>query len=104
MARIVIHARLQAAPGRRADVAAAMAPLFDQASTEPGTEVFAMHEARDDPDVLVFYEVYRDADALAAHQAGPAVRAAVGALDGLLARPPDITYLTPARALGLDLD
>ncbi len=74
MAPIVIFTRLTAQPGRRAELLAAFAPLLDAVADEPGTEVFVMHTARDDADVVLFYEVYRDEVALATHRESEAVR------------------------------
>lgn len=89
---IVIFTRLTARPGCRNDLLAAFAPLLDAVAHEPGTEVFAMHTARDEADVVLFYEVYRDDAALAAHRESSAVRAVVPRLGDLLVGPPEITY------------
>ena len=89
---IVIFTRLTALPGRRDDLLAAFAALLEAVKSEPGTEMFVMHTARDDDDVVLFYEVYRDEASLAAHRDSDAVRAVVPRLDGLLAAPPEITY------------
>ena len=98
MASIVIFTRLTAVPGGRAGLLAAFAPLIDAVAGEPGTEVFAMHTARDDPDVVLFYEAYHDEAALAMHRESEAVQAVIPRLDDLLARPPEITYARPADA------
>ena len=98
MASIVIFTRLTAIPGRRAELLAAFAPLVDAVAGEPGTEVFVMHTARDDADVVLFYEAYRDEAALATHRESEAVQAVVPRLGDLLAGPPEITYARPADA------
>ena len=98
MPEIVIVTRLRAQPGRRDELLGAFDGLHDAVGGEPGTTVFTMHVARDDPDVVMFHEVYRDADALAAHRESPAVRALVGSLGELLAGPPEVTYLEPVRS------
>jgi quinol monooxygenase YgiN len=95
--RIIIITRLVAAPGRRDDLLAAFDGLHAAVAAEPGTEVFTMHTARDDVDVVMFHEVYRDEAALAAHRESAAVRNLVGRLGDLLAGPPEITYLEPVR-------
>jgi len=99
--RIVIFSRLEAVPGRRDDLVAAFAALHDAVAEEPGTAVFAMHAAADEPDVLLFYEVYDDDAALARHRAGPAVRDVLPRLEGLLARPPEVSYAAPVRVRGV---
>jgi quinol monooxygenase YgiN len=101
VAPVVIFTRLQARPGRRADLLAAFDELHDAVDAEDGTLVFAMHEAAGEPDVVLFYEVYADDRALATHRESAAVRAVVPRLDGLLAGAPLITYAVPARAKGI---
>jgi quinol monooxygenase YgiN len=95
---VVIFSRLQARPGTRAELAAAFDDLHAAVASEPGTLVFTMHAARDEPDVVLFYEVYESDDALAAHRESEAVRAVVGRLDGLLEGAPTITYASVLRS------
>jgi quinol monooxygenase YgiN len=90
--RIVIFTRLTASPGQRARLRDALDQLAVSTRAEPGNEVFVVHEARDEPDVMLGYEVFRDDDALAAHRATDAVAQARAQLDDLLAEPPVITY------------
>ena len=59
---------------------------------EPGNEVFVVHLARDEADVVLGYEAFRDDDALAAHRATDAVRIAQDRLGDVLADAPTITY------------
>ena len=76
---IVITSRVTAVPGGRDALIAAFDPLHAAVADEPGTVIFAMHEA--DENGLFFYEVYRDEAALAAHRDSAAVRDLVGRLD-----------------------
>ena len=99
--RIVIFSRLEAVAGRRDDLVAAFAALHDAVVDEPGTAVFAMHTAAEEPDVFFLYEVYDDEAALARHRAGTAVRDVLPRLEGLLARPPEVTYAAPVRVRGV---
>jgi quinol monooxygenase YgiN len=92
VSRIVIFTRLTAAPGKRPALRDALDQLADSTRAEPGNEVFVVHEARDEPDVMLGYEVFRDDDALTAHRATEAVAQARAQLDGLLAEAPVITY------------
>lgn len=91
-APIVIFTRLVARPGRRSELLDAFAPLLAAVEDEPGTDVFAVHTARDDPDALLCYEVFRDDAALAAHRESEAVRTMVAELGDVLAAPPEVTY------------
>jgi quinol monooxygenase YgiN len=60
-------------PGRRDEVMALMGRLVDAAAAEPGTLVYAFHTIDDEPDAIVSYELFADADALAAHQQNPII-------------------------------
>lgn len=93
---MVIFTRLESKPGRREDLLEAFVPLRESVAGEPGTLVFAMHEARDEPDVVLCYEVYADEQALSAHRESAAVRSIVDRLGDLLAGTPVITYARPA--------
>ncbi len=99
----MIFTRLEARPGRRGELVEAFTALHDAVAQEPGTIVFAMHESSDEPDVLLFYEVYADEYALDEHRGSPAVRSIVPRLADLLAGVPQITYASPLRAKGVAL-
>jgi quinol monooxygenase YgiN len=103
MPRIAIIAQLRSQPGKRAALMDALAPLHDAVKSEPGTEVFAMHASQAEPDVVVFYEVYRDKDALTAHQKNPALAAIGPAMAGLIAGAPEISHFHPVRAKGIEI-
>lgn len=92
MSRVVIFTRLTAAPGKRDALRDALDQLAVATRAEPGNEVFVVHPARDEPDVILGYEVFRDDDAVTAHRATEAVARARAQLDDLLAAPPVITY------------
>ncbi len=94
MARIVIFTRLTAQPGRRDDLVAALEALGAATRNEPGAEVFVLHPARDEPDLVLGYEVFTDDDALAAHRASEHVAVIGPQLQDLLAGPPEISYAT----------
>ena len=92
---------MRARPGRRAELLALLRELVDAAeSDEPGTLVYVMHEAVDDPDVVVSYEVFADEAALDAHKASPAVASVMPRLDALLAEG-SFRRLDPVLATGL---
>jgi quinol monooxygenase YgiN len=92
MARVIIFTRLVAREGKLGELRAALGELTVATRAEPGCEAFAVHAARDEPDVLLGYEVFRDEAALADHRATDAVARARARLDGLLVAPPEITY------------
>ena len=69
MPRIAIVARVTVKAGKADEYVAAFAPLLEQAETEPGTLLYAVHRAKDDPRVFWTTEVYADDAAFAAHRA-----------------------------------
>ena len=46
-----------------------LATMQQSARKEPGCHEYEVHRSQDDPDTFLLYEVYRDADAYAAHAA-----------------------------------
>ncbi len=91
-APVVIFTRLVATPGRGDELLAILEDLAGATRDEPGNDVFVVHAARDEPDVVLGYEVFCDGDALVEHRASNAVRVAQERLAGVLAEPPTITY------------
>jgi autoinducer 2-degrading protein len=92
---------MRAHRGRRAELLELLRELVDAAATdEPGTLVYVMHEADEDPDVVVSYELFADEDALDAHKASPVVAAAMPRLGALVAEG-SFRRLVPVLATGL---
>ena len=73
---VVIFTRLTAKPGRRDELLEVLDDLAEATRAEPGNEVFIVHAARDEPDVVLGYEVFADDEAVAEHRATDAVRVA----------------------------
>lgn len=92
MPSVVIFTRLTALPGRRDDLLAALDALARATRAEPGVATFVVHPARDEPDTVLGYEVFRDEAALASHRASEHVAAIGPALEALLAAPAVVTY------------
>lgn len=99
---IAVHARFVARPSHGENLVAAVRDMFDTAAGEPGTIAYAVHRDRDDPDIVVMYELYRSDEALEEHgRSETAVR--FGArLEELLDREPEAWFTRPVLALGLD--
>jgi quinol monooxygenase YgiN len=97
MGSIALIGTMRAQPGRGDELVAALAPLFAAAADEPGTEVYVLHRAQDDADLFHIYEQYSDADALAAHRASEAMKAA-GAQFGPLLVSGDSAIVDVVRA------
>ena len=103
MPKVAIHVKLTAAPGKGAELVAAFSELYKPGGldTEPGTELHVIHQAKDDPDTVVFYEVYSDQDASDAHSKGEVLRSVFPKLAGLVAGPPETLTLEPKNGHGL---
>ena len=54
---VLIEAKIQ--PQRRAEVVEAARQYLPLVRSEPGVEAFYLTARQDDPDTLVFYEIYR---------------------------------------------
>ena len=95
-------AKMTAVEGKRDELVATLDRLLEAVAGEEGTEVYAMHLDAADADVVWFYELYADMDALTAHGGSEAMQAVGPDLTTLLAGRPELTFLTPVRAKGLD--
>ncbi|HYV60640.1 MAG TPA: putative quinol monooxygenase [Acidimicrobiia bacterium] len=69
MGQVSLLTKVTAKEGKADQLLAAVQPLFDQVRNEPGTLLYVMNRAKDDPNVFWFSELYADDDAFAAHGA-----------------------------------
>jgi quinol monooxygenase YgiN len=104
MTKVALVAKMKAASGKRDELVEAFGPLYEAVAGEEGTEIYALHLDATDADVVWFYELYRDGDALAAHGGSEAMKAMGGQFASLLAERPELIFLTPVRAKGLTFD
>jgi quinol monooxygenase YgiN len=103
MSKIAVIAKIVAKPGKRDEVAKVMGSLVDPVGDEAGTEIYAMHEDLGNPDVLWFYELYTDGDALSVHGTSEALASSFGKISDSVAEKPEIILLNPVTAKGLAL-
>ncbi len=104
MAKTSVIAKITAADGRRDDLVVELNKMFPQVESEDGTELYVLHEDVGDANVVWFYELYSDMDALGAHSGSEAMVALMGALSGdLVGAPPELSILNPIGAKGLSL-
>ena len=59
-------------------------------ANEPGTRTYVLHRSTADPTVYLFYEVYEDQAAFAAHGGSPAMQAFFGAMRGVVDGRPEL--------------
>jgi (4S)-4-hydroxy-5-phosphonooxypentane-2,3-dione isomerase len=100
VSHVAIVARVTVKEGKANEYVAAFAPLLEQAETEPGTLLYAVHRSKDDPHVFWTTEVYADDGAFAAHRASEVHAAASPVFTGLVAAS-DVTIGETLMAKGL---
>ena len=103
MSKLSIIASLTAAEGKAEELNTALEALVASADEEPGLEIYSVHRDPNDENAFYFFELYTDAAAFEVHGKGEKVKAAMGAMGGLLGGRPDVKVLTPGAAKGLDL-
>jgi (4S)-4-hydroxy-5-phosphonooxypentane-2,3-dione isomerase len=85
MSQVSLFARFTAKEGKGDEIVAAFQPIIDQVRNEPGTLLYVMNRAKDNPDLFWFAELYSDDDAFAAHGASEAMANAMPTLGPLIA-------------------
>jgi quinol monooxygenase YgiN len=104
MAKTALLAKLTAAEGKRDELIAVIADLgIRNVSGEPGTEIYAAHKDAKDENVIWFYELYTDGEALAAHGGSDAMKEFGKATGPLMAGRAELTFMEPVAAKGFDL-
>jgi quinol monooxygenase YgiN len=100
MPKVAVVARVKAKQGRAEDLIAAFRPVLSQAEKEPGTLLYVLHRAKDDPDLFWVCELYADDDAFAAHSGSDAMAAAAPALGDVIAES-ELIIGEPVSAVGV---
>ena len=93
---VVVTAIFTPADGQHDAVHAALLPAIAAVHLEPGCLLYAIHEAPDGSIVMI--EKWVSDRLLDEHGAGPAVAALNASLEGKLARPIEVTRLSPLPA------
>jgi quinol monooxygenase YgiN len=92
---VVVVATITPLPEHVDAVRAAITDTVPQVHTEPGCELYALHEG---DGVFVFVEKWTDADALAVHSRGAALAALGERLAGRVAGPAEVERLVAVPA------
>ncbi|WP_285724322.1 putative quinol monooxygenase [Psychromicrobium xiongbiense] len=93
---IVVTAIFTPQEGAFEQVAQVLAPAIAEVHQEPGCLLYAIHEAPNGQIVMI--EKWESAELLDTHGAGSAVSRLNASLEGLLARPVEVTRLVPIPA------
>jgi quinol monooxygenase YgiN len=95
-----VIAKVTAKEGKRDELVEGLTKLVSATESEPGTLLYALNVSTKEADVIWFYELYGDQDALKAHGASDAMKA-TASLGDLMAGRPELQYLEPVAGKGL---
>jgi quinol monooxygenase YgiN len=101
MPKVAVLAKLTAKEGQRDELVHALEQALDNAAGEEGTIFYILHADTHEPDVLWFYELYRDQDAYTAHGTSDAFKAVGRAVAPFAAGRPELVVLDPLGGKGL---
>ncbi|KIS25967.1 antibiotic biosynthesis monooxygenase [Arthrobacter sp. SPG23] len=93
---VIVTAEFTPNEGAYDQVVAALAPAIAEVHEEPGCLLYAIHESPTGQIMMI--EKWESAELLDAHGAGDAVKRLNASLEGLLAKPVDVTRLVPIPA------
>ena len=88
---MVVVAKLKAAAGKEEEMKQALLDIIPKVGEEEGTLVYTLHQDQNDPTLFLFYEKYKDTDALVAHSSTPHFKALFKTIKPLLETNPEIT-------------
>lgn len=81
---LTVIAYMTAAPGKRAELKAALESLIEPTSQEAGYVNYDLHQSVEDPDKFFFYENWESGEHLDAHLGTPHIAALVARIPELL--------------------
>jgi quinol monooxygenase YgiN len=88
---VTVIAKLKVKSGSEATFTQAAEKMIAHVKAhEPGTTTYLLNRAADEPTEFVFYEIYTDQGAFAAHSGSDAMQQFFGAVGGLLDGRPEI--------------
>ena len=91
---MVVVAKLTALSGKEADMEKALRDMVPLVKQEEGTLTYSLHKDQNNPRVFLFYEKYKDMDALVAHSSTAYFKALFKTLKPMLDGSPEITMYT----------
>ena len=87
---MIVVAKLKAQEEKEATLEAALRDMVKKVASEDGTVTYTLHKSSKDPALFMFYEKYKNADALKQHSATPHFKALFATIQPMLAAPPEI--------------
>lgn len=101
MSKVGVWVKLDIQPGKRDEAVAAIQTALDAVQSEPGTLLYILHADASDENVLYFYELYTDQDALVAHSTADWFKAFGPTLAPFMAGRPSMQFIAPLGGKGL---
>jgi quinol monooxygenase YgiN len=96
---MIVVATLKAKKGAEEEIEKILRQAVQNVAPEEGTLTYTLHRSQSDPCTFMFYEKYKDADALNTHSTTPYFKAMFAALKDLVDGPAEIEMYTELAAL-----
>ena len=96
---MIVVAKLKAKKGAEEEMEKVLRNAVQNVESEEGTLTYTLHRSQSDPCTFMFYEKYKDADALSTHSTTPYFKAMFAALKDLVDGPAEIEMYTELAAL-----
>lgn len=90
---LTVVARLQALPGKEAEVKQELLSLISPSRKDDGCLNYDLHQGVDSPGLFIFHENWVSKAHLDRHLAKPDLQAVLGRVGPMLSEPPQITLL-----------
>ena len=87
---MIVVAKIKALQGKESEMEQAFLDVILKVKDEPGTLIYTLHRSQNDPCVFLFYEKYKDMDALVAHSSTPHFKALFKTIKPLMDGDPEI--------------
>ena len=87
---MILIAKLKAKDGKEGDMEEALRGMISKVQNEEGTLTYTLHRSKKDPSLFMFYEKYKDKDALSYHSSTPYFKELFGRLGSLLEGEPGV--------------
>jgi len=87
---MIVVAKLKAKSGKEEEFEKILTDMVGKVGQEEGTLTYTLHRSQKDPTVFLFYEKYKDKNALSFHSATPYFKEMFGAIGPLLDGDPEI--------------
>ena len=87
---IAVTAKVKAKPGKEKDLETAFRNMIAKVASEEGTLMYTLHRSQNDSALFLFYEQYKDVEALKHHSVTPHFKELFQTIQPLVAGPPEI--------------